>query len=59
MLTNGVLAYFIPEMPQKIQQAVYHANTLNQQTRLQIMHEEAKKVRETEKKSKIRIKRKL
>ncbi|KAJ3619831.1 hypothetical protein MTP99_005485 [Tenebrio molitor] len=58
MLTNGVLAYFIPEMPQKIQQAVYHANTLNQQTRLQIMHEEAKKVRETEKKSKIRIKRK-
>ncbi|XP_044261982.1 anoctamin-3-like isoform X2 [Tribolium madens] len=55
MLTNGILAYFIPPVPNKIKRSVYNENRKHRNEILNTMHEKVNILRRKNEKPKTRI----
>lgn len=57
MLTNGILAYFIPEVPQKIKETLHHEKMKHQNQVFDEMHEKTNKMRKRNQMPNVRVRR--
>lgn len=57
MLTNGIIAYFIPDVPTKIKKTLEYEMNIDMDAKLQVMNDEARSARKHQSSPKLKIKR--